>query len=419
VAGTIHEPAYRPLGDALALRTLRDEADLAAVVALNAAVHGPGVGVVARALVQHFPGLEGRDVVFVEDERTHTVVSSLILVPATLSYGGVRLPAGEMALVGTLEPYRRRGLVAAQDAYFKERLRERGCLISHIQGIPYFYRQFGYTYALPLEGGLRLTGRDLPPPAGQFALRLATPADAPLLARLYDAAALDLDFSAVRTAAEWDYLLAHTRGGETESEIWLVEAEDHTAGYFRLPAHHFGDELVINEASRLPYDAALAALHRAAAQAESAGQPGVRLNLPGGHVLMRAARSFGAHDLGTYAWQIHMPDVAAFLRAIAPALERRIAASPFGGLTSALVLGLYRDSVRLVFEEGRLSEVTPGGPGEGDVTLPPETLAPLALGYRSVEELRSAYPDLRVDRAWRLLLDTLFPPMAGFVYSPY
>jgi hypothetical protein len=304
----------------------------------------------------------------------------------------------------------------------KERLRERGCVISHIQGIPYYYRQFGYEYAVPLEGGLRLTGRDLPagPANPPFTFRLASAADAPLLARLYDEAAADLDLSAGRGVEHWRYLFAHTPGGETEAETWLVVgSEGDVAGYFRLPAHHFRDELAIAETSRLSFDAALAALHHAAALAAERGKPGVRLNLPAGSTLMRAARSFGAQDLGTYAWQIHIPDMAALLRAIGPALEARIAASPFAGLTGEVHICFYRESARLAFAGGRLIEAAPAGPAEGEINFPPQAFVALALGYRSLEELHRTYPDLGVEPGWRLLVETLFPPMASFFYSPY
>lgn len=36
---------------------------------------------------------------------------------------------------------------------------------------------------------------------------------------------------------------------------------------------------------------------------------GLRLNLPAHGSLMQLARSLDAHDLGTYAWQIHVRDI--------------------------------------------------------------------------------------------------------------
>jgi hypothetical protein len=136
--------------------------DVERVAALSGAIHGPGVAELTRALFLRHPNVELADLFFVEHVPSQQIVSTLCLIPWVLCIEGVGVRAGEMGIVGTLEPYRKRGLVRAQVKRFNRRLNERGCLVSHIQGIPYFYRQFGYEYALPLEGGLRLEMCDIP-----------------------------------------------------------------------------------------------------------------------------------------------------------------------------------------------------------------------------------------------------------------
>jgi predicted N-acetyltransferase YhbS len=417
------ETVYRqPLGDGLVLCSAVDERDVERVAEFNGTVHGSGVAPMTRNLFVHHPHTRGGDLVFVEDERSGQVVSSLCLIPWTWRYEDVDIPTGEMGIVGTLEAYRHRGLVRVQVDYFKRRLRERGCLLSHIQGIPYYYRQFGYEYALPLEGGLRLETHHVPTPPGErFTFRLATRDDLPALMRLYDEAAQDLAIRAVRDEAIWRYLLTRTDGTETEGENWLIEdTGGHLAGYMRIPKHHFGQELVVSEASRLGFDAALAALDHLKTLAVARDRPGIRLNLPADCTLMRLARSLDAHDLGTYAWQIHVPDAGALLSALTPMLERRVAGSPFAGLTRHVRLGLYRNTLVLRFSAGRLTEVVSlGATGDEPIRLPPLQFIPLVLGYRTIEELRATYPDVRVAPAWRLLADTLFPKVASFIYTIY
>jgi len=415
-------PYRKPLGDGLVLRTATGERDVECVAGFNGTIHGPGVATMTRNLFTHHPNTRLKDLVFVEDERSSQVVSSLCLLPWTWRYETVDVPAGEMGIVGTLEAYRRRGLIRAQVGYFKRRLRERGCLLSHIQGIPYYYCQFGYEYALPLEGGLRLEMRHIPtPPDAPFTFGLATRADLPVLMRLYDEAAQNLVIHAVRDEATWQYLLAYTDGTETECENWVIQdADGQIVGYLRLPEHHFGEELVVGEVSRLGFDAALAALHHLKMWAVERDKPGIRLNLPANCTLMRLARSLGAHDMGTYAWQIHVPDVAALLRALTPVLERRIAGSPFAGLTRDVRLSLYRETLVLRFVAGRLTEIANLGFTGGEaIRFPPLQFIPLALGYRTVEELHAAYPDAIVAPAWRLLVDALFPKVASFIYTIY
>jgi len=415
-------PCRKPLGDGLVLRTATGEHDVERVAEFNGIVHGPGVAAMTRGLFNHHPTTRPEDLVFVEDERSGQVVSSLCLIPWIWCYETVEIPAGEMGIVGTREAYRHRGLVRVQVDYFKHHLRERGCLLSHIQGIPYYYRQFGYEYALPLEGGLRLETRHVPdPPEVAFTFRLATWDDLPALMRLYDEAAQDLTIHAVRDEAIWRYLLTRTDGTDTGCDNWLIQnADGQIVGYVRLPEHHFGQELVVSEVSRLGFDAALATLQHLKALVVERDKPGIRLNLPADCTLMRLARSLGAHDLGTYAWQIHVPDLNALLRALAPVLERRIAASPFAGLTRNVRLSLYRETVELRFVAGRLMEIANlGFTGDESIRFPPLQFIPLLMGYRTVEELRAAHPDVSVAPAWRLLVDTLFPKVTSFIYTIY
>lgn len=414
-------PLLNHLGQELALRTAAGSDDIERVAQFNGLIHGAELAITMRRLLRDYAGMDGRDIIFVEDTASGEIISSLVLLPWMMSYGGIPLPVGEMGMVGTLESHRGRGLVRIQTAYFMQRLAERGCLLSLIQGIPYFYRQFGYEYAMPLEGGLRLSGRELPaPPATAFTFRQATPDDVPTLQRLFDAAAQDMVVHTLRDETIWRYLLAEPAGSALRCETWLVfDANGDAAGYFRLPDFHFDEELAVNEVSRLSADAALAVLHWLKQATAERGKPGIRLNLPAGCTLMQVARSLGAHELGTYAWQVHVPDLAALLRAIGPVLEQRLAASPFAGLSRELQICFYRDSVTLRFAAGRLAAVTASGPAEGKINFPPLTFTPVLFGHRTFGQMRLAYPDISVDSSVRLLFETLFPPAMSFIYPSY
>ena len=416
-------PAYRQeLGDGLVLCTAASQRDVERAAEFDGVIHGAGVDSMARNLYMHHPNTYREDLIFVEEEGTGQIVSSLCLIPWTWSYEGATIIAGEMGIVGTLESYRRRGLIRAQVALFKRRLQERGCLLSHIQGIPYYYRQFGYEYALPLEGGLRLDFRQVPaPPATPLTFRRATLDDVPTLMLLYDEAASDLAIHTVRDAPIWRYLLTHAMETEMESEVWIAQGGDgQTAGYVTVPAHHFGEELVASEASRLGFDEALAILNHLKALAQERTKPGIRLNLPANCTLMQVARSLGDRDISTYAWQIHIPDAAALLRALGLVLERRIAGSSFAGMTREVRIDLYRETVSLRFTAGKLTQVANLGFTEGeDICLPPLQFTPLILGYRTLEELEAAYPDVRVKPTSRLLVDTLFPRVPSFIHTIY
>jgi predicted N-acetyltransferase YhbS len=416
------------LENGLILRTAKDKAanadDVERVAVFDGKIHGELVETMTRQLFLHHPNTSLDDLIFVEDEESGEVVSSLCLIPWTWRYEDVEIPTGEMGIVGTLEGYRNRGLIRKQVELFKQRLRERGCLLSQIQGIPYFYRQFGYEYALPLEQWLTLQARQIPDhPEPSFAFRQATVDDTPTLVQLYDEAVERLTIHSARSEAVWRYLLTDAKGTETERDILLVESTDGQAvGYVCVAHHGFGEELNVNEVSRLSYNAALATLQHARKLSVEREKPGIRLNLALSSTLAQVAFSLGGRDGGAYAWQIHVPDVAALLRALAPVLERRIAASPLAGLTQDVHISLYRETILLRFAAGKVTEATNVGFTtwyEEPIRFPPLQFTPLVLGCRTWQELKAAFPDVDVTPKSRLLVDTLFPKTESFIYTIY
>ena len=135
-----------------------------------------------------------------------------------------------------------------------------------------------------------------------------------------------------------------------------------------------------------------------------------------------------------FALYARIPDLAAFLHAVGPALERRLAASTLAGHTGTLTLSNYREGVRLVFAEGRLTEAEPwplardvvgqefgqpsrthGGPWR---MFPGLTWLQLILGYRSLDQLQDAFPDCIVRGGEpRALLNTLFPRTPSDIWA--
>jgi predicted N-acetyltransferase YhbS len=418
-------PYSKALPDGLALKSIAGERDVERVAAFHDEIRDWEVADTVRELILRHPNTRPEHWLYVEDEEAGQVVSSLCLIPWTWSYEGVELKAGEMAIVGTLPAYRHRGLVRALVERFDELLREGGCDLSHVQGIPYFYRQFGYEYALPLKGGWRLElhqvgdpPEDDPPP---YTYRLATRDDIPALARLYDEASRELSIHTVRDEEEWRYLLGPSTGTDQAAETWLlVDESGQAVSYFRVPTHDFGNGLVVREVSRMDAGMALAALRALKTWCVEREQPYIHLNLPQGSTLIQVARALGAHDEGRYPWQIRLVDVARLLRKLAPVFERRLAASSLAGLSRTVCLNLYREAFELRFERGRLAAVEALGFREGgQIRLPPSLLAPLLLGYQSRQELAQTYPDVLAWGEDQLLVDVLFPKVEAYIYSIY
>lgn len=411
-----------PLDGEFTLRTPATLDDIDRIDAFASSIFGVEVGPMTRNLLTQHPEMTWDDQFFVENGAGE-IVSILCLIPWTWRYGRAELSVGEMGVVATAPEYRRRGLVRRQVDVFKARLAERGCVLSIIQGIPFYYRQFGYDYALPLEGGWRVELHQIPTmPETGHTLRKATFDDLPVLERLYARTVRALAIHTVRTPALWRYLLEpYTTPTADSRQTWVVCAADGTVeGYARLPEFHFGKELVVDEAALVSADAGWALLGHLRRQAKGAGQPFIRLNLPASNDLVQMARGLHAYSEGTYSWQVYVPDLAALLRAIEPTLADRLADSLYAGLTREVRINFYRGGMVLRFEQGRLAAVAPlEGEAAADLSLPAWAFVPLVLGHRTLDELRHAYPDTSWRGESRLLLETIFPRGEAFLYTVY
>lgn len=419
-------PIVKPLDNTLFLKSVSTEDDIERLAAFNKTIHGGDTDGMTRNLIVHHPDTRPEHWLFVEDSSNGQVVSSLCLIPWTWNFQGITLKAGEMGIVGTLENYRRRGLIRALDTRFKELLREGEFDLSHIQGIPYYYRQFGYEYSLPLEGGWEIGLHQIPDaPAGDaphFTYRRATIDDIPALIRLYDEAARDLDIFAPRGAGIWRYLLNYTDNTGMDLELWLIlDSEGQPDGYVAIQKYGFGTGLNVSEASQLSHTAVVEVLRWLKTLAQERQKPYIRLFPPEGNPILLYAQAWGARNTGRYAWQIHFPDVARLLRTLAPVFEQRIAASSFAGLTKNVEINLYREAFELRFEQGKISALESVGvrPWENGFSIPPNVFVPLALGYRSREELRNQYPDLSIWGQNQVLADVLFPRLEAHIYTMY
>jgi len=106
---------------------------------------------------------------------------------------------------------------------------------------------------------------------------------------------------------------------------------------------------------------------------------------------------------------------------ISPTLERRLAESVFAGHSGELKITFYRSGLKMSFEQGELTGVQTSNPEpqsySGGAGFPDLTFLQLLLCYRSLEELKYAFPDCwwEGDEAHGLL-SALFPKQASAVW---
>ncbi len=416
-------PWQAALGEGLVLRTVRDERDVERYVAAIEAVNGEVESRMADRLLHHHPGAEYDNFFLVEDQRTGDVVSMTCLLPWRCRYEDAVLDVAMLEMVGTRPAYRHRGLIRAQIERFQHRVGEHGYDLSIIQGIPYYYRQYGYAYALDHWAYDSLPAWRIPDrpgtPSSRYQLRQATVDDAATLTRLYQDSTADLQLYTLRDAAYWQFLLQ--RAGLA---IRVVKDSDEgrVAGYLCSIERAEGRGITVPESQIAGFEAGMAVLRQL--KTETTGE--IRLGGPETQTLARIGRSLGSTARPAYQWLLRISDVARFLSKIGPALERRVAASDCAGLTADLCVNLYRQAYVLHFQTGKLTQVERAGfvdasmgADGGDLNIPPDAFVRLVLGYRDLDQLREAWPDIVVKAESRRFLDVLFPRMGSWVHMPY
>lgn len=432
------------LGDGLRMRSAR-EADADRVVAFNEVIHdmpesiGMGVqlGTAVRGLMLgRRPRVGAGDFLLVEDAASGAVVSSLCVIRQRWRYEDVGFDVDQVEFVGTDAAHRRRGLVRRQMDLVHQRSAASGCLVQVINGIDWYYRQFGYQYALQSSRG----GRLLEPAGGEGRpagprTRPATVADVDFLAATYRAAMERYEVTVERDRDHW---LADLEGWEPANyhrpALRVIEDDAGRAAGFcsywasfhnpaRAPTRLWvgGLELAPDRDWGTWGPRMADCLHGLAATlAAERGMPppGISVRLGDAHPFYELSVGRKLDPREGAVWYVRV-DVPAFLRLVRPVLEERLARSPAAGHSGGLALSFYRSGVRLGLEAGRIVEVAPWAPGqdEGDAWFPELTFLQVLLGYRSMAEIEHAYPDCGArDASIRAIVEALFPKRPSYTW---
>ena len=334
------------------------------------------------------------------------VVSVLGLFPGKTRIGSITVQSAFIEFVATTKDFEGRGLVRRQLELAHQRSSERGDLAQWMVGIPYFYRQFGYEYAVPTPATIDLAA----PRAGaasDLAFREATIADADSILALQDHMA-----ASAMVVAEHDPLLWRWYLASPVYRVILAERRGEPVGMMRIYDDD-GTPLVFDVAAGDP--ATFLALVAEAAGPDASATVALR---PG---LEDFVSGLGEAENDGYAYYVRVPGPIALLEAIRPELNHRLAEAELTLDDGQLLLSFYRSSVRFALTAGQLGAATPGGTVQAPVSqggsgIPPDLVAHLILGPLGALELEQRYADVLLGKQ-RELMDVLFPPQTVDVQS--
>jgi GNAT superfamily N-acetyltransferase len=392
------------------------------------------------------PVMGPEDFGIIEDtsREGYPVVASTCLWKHTWTYEGIPFGVGRPEAVATDPAYRHRGLIRALFEMVHARSEAEGDLVQAITGIAYFYRQFGYEYALELEEQ-RSTPLVLIPKAaddelGRYTFREATVDDIPMIEELYKRRQKNSIVSDHPTRRQWLYEIEtwkkHPELKRSSIFQMILDTKGQTVGFVACDAHRRSRvlsvwllEFVAGVNMQRAVPSVLSALHAYGLSIkpiypETPTFQEINFSLGTTHPVHELLGE--ALDRPTeppYPWYIRVKNLPAFLMHIAPALEQRLAASPVVGLSQEIKLNFYRGGLRMVFERGRLVGAedwqTPAYGSAANGAFPPLVFLQILFGHRTIEALRHILPDVWVSDEIRPALKALFPTRPSFVFAWY
>ncbi|HLI05228.1 MAG TPA: GNAT family N-acetyltransferase [Ktedonobacteraceae bacterium] len=448
---TTGAPERRDLGNGLVLRwSTADDVEnigqLTSMVFRNGPQEPPNqflADLMHHLLSGTHPLMGAGDYALVEDthRQGNRVVACTCLWRQTWEYEGIPFRIGRPEIVATDPEYRHRGLIREIFGLVHARSAAEGHLVQAITGIPYYYRQFGYEYALDLDNRVFVPTALIPPTqegvSEPYTLRDATAEDIGFINSLYDRQRASSVVSTRIDESWWHYQIESwqkIRQGtasppKKNDSFWhiqmILDAGGTVQGYIIIPVARWRNSVPVLDLevkAGVNLQAALPSILRAVHR-QGQEMPTYHGAQPLSRIAFTMGRTHPVYDLlepklapthiPPYAWYVRVPDLPAFLRHIAPALEKRLAQSSVAGYSGDLKLDFYRGGLRMVFEQGCLTTVEnwrrPVWDGNEVAGFPPLVFLQLLFGYRSLSELRHAFPDVWANEEMVPLLNILFP----------
>jgi predicted N-acetyltransferase YhbS len=378
-----------------------------------------GVDTLVKKLITHHPIMTLKD--FFVIKHHGKIIASLNLIPVRWSIGGVPLKVAEMGCVATLTGYRHRGLQRRLIKEFHMQATKREYDLCAIEGIPYFYRQFGYEYAIPLNEETRIRLDQIPDYESKLDIRPFTEKDISKAMQLLMQSQRKFYIHAARDEQIWKMQQQTSLASGSKFDSFAVEKDGDMLGYLRISDKPETKELILRETADTDYYTGKAILKFLKDTGKQHGFETLIANTSYREPLSEQLVALGAiQRIPPYAWQIRIIDYVKIFEKMKTLFEKRLATSPYCHLTEKLNFNFRRYTVEVSVEDGVIPNIQKSESNEDrTIGLNPLVFTQLLLGHRSRNELEMIYPDFGIRQSHKHLIDVLFPKLLSYIHSAY
>ncbi len=320
------------------------------------------------------------------------------------------MPAAQIEFVASAPAHRNRDLVRRCIEESHRRCEDAGRLVTYLTGIPYFYRQLGYEYAIDAPP-VHVVDADqrVEMPSG-WTVRPARLGDHAAVVALHRSAQDDggADVRMVHDEARWRWFQRVDDAG-----LLIADGPDggRATGRAAFPDGPSDSTVLIELAATDPAGVDALVAH---VQATAPGAPVRMWDRPRTAVTPALTRwSEPRFEKGKWALYVRVADPARLLDELRPLLTARVERSPLAGTTADLTITLYQSSVVFALKDGEVVSATSGAgiqdPGAPmTIGVPPDHVATLLFGAHAASELERRHIDVVLGDQ-RALADALFP----------
>jgi GNAT superfamily N-acetyltransferase len=389
------------------------------LIDFNAIIHDEICGRLTDKIFKLHPTILDEHFFFIENSNKE-IISSVALIPWDVYFGSVKLNVYELGIVGTRADYRGKGLSRSLTEHFLKYIDNLEYDMSIIQGIPGFYHNFGFHYAIPLDIHLDLPlyGITKSIEESGYILRKAVPEESGAIADFYKEHIKKYDLHTKLNSTTITYCMDCSFDSEYDAEYYFLNHNGNDIGYFKINLHGFGDGLIVSEVSDMDYSAYRALLVHCRTIALSRGMDYIRFNIPDFHSIVPVIKSCRGRHTICYAWQIRIEPIR-FLKKIASILEHRVRKSILQSQSFTFRVDLYHYSLILTFTDGKFKSVEREaitGEFMDIFSMKEGDFFSLITGHETINMIMNRTYDCICDDENMVITQILFPKQNSFLY---
>ncbi|WP_425448327.1 GNAT family N-acetyltransferase [Dethiothermospora halolimnae] len=368
----------------------------------------------AKDLMFNSPKKDRNIFFYAYDQIKEKYVGTICLIDVSVKFSGVKVKAAEYGIAATDKRYRGLGINQRLSEMFFDECVKGDYSITLLEGIPNFYRKYGFNYAVPMENeSLNLSDIETNH-YENIKIRKANKEDINLINKEHIKATDKLGFCKYKEKEIIDAQMHSYTSKVTTKEYYILEEDNNIKGYFTL---NDDNGIKVTDISyNLPfkfYEKVLSFLKKEKSMKQ------LSANIPNNTKFTKFLRIKGSKREGQYAWQLRIIDDYKFLKDIKSILESRLNKSIYKDEEIEFYYNNFKYLVKVAINNGKIHLEKQKRKGCFDFNLTSQGATKLFFGDKNMDEIKSFLPDCHVDQKYKNIVYILFPKLLTHFYNNY